>query len=175
MTLIGKVVAGIVAALYGLFMVALPDVTPERHSPVQTTVYTATSAHYSPAQTTNPATPATTPPLPAAGDCDAWVAVAYGIGWPAAALDTLELAMRLESGCNPQAVGDNGDSVGLMQLHCPTWATPNSNWPIGWTQHYGFGNCDALRHPITNLQAALAIWEGWAGSTPGWQHWHALP
>ena len=54
MTLIGKVVAGIVAGLYGLFMVALPDVTPERPSPVQTTVYSATSTHYSPTDDKSP-------------------------------------------------------------------------------------------------------------------------
>lgn len=174
MTLIGKVLTGIVVGLYGLFMLAIPTPNPTP-SPVAATVYTVTTTHYSPIQATKPPTPTTTAPLPAAGDCEGWVGVAYGIGWPATALDTLKLAMQLESGCNPQAVGDHGDSVGILQLHCPTWATPNHNWPIGWTQHYGFGDCNALRDPITNLRAGLAIWEGWKGSTPGWQHWHALP
>ena len=174
MTLVGKVISAVMAAVYATFIVALPTAPKPAETP-KTTVYSPATMHYSPVDASNQPTPATTTPLPAAGDCEGWVGVAYAIGWPVVELDTLKLAMQLESGCNPQAVGDAGDSVGLMQLHCPSWATPNKNWPIGWAQHYGFGDCDDLRDPIVNLTAALAIWKGWKGSTPGWQHWHALP
>jgi len=173
-TLIAKLLTGGILAIYGMFVVAMPDLQPGDPL-VPTTRYEATSTHYSPVQATNPPTPTTTPPLPAAGDCEGWVGVAYGIGWPAAALDTLKEAMRLESGCDPYALGDDGDSVGLLQIHMPSWCTPNGNWPIGWMQHYNLGICGDLWDGPTNLRVGLAIWEGWEGSTPGWQHWHALP
>ena len=174
MTFIGKALTAVMVAVYGMFVVTLPT-APKQRETVPSTIYSPVTTHYSPVQATNPPTPTSTTPWPAAGNCDAYVAIAAHIGWPQTELDTLRLAMHLESGCNPQAVGDAGESVGLMQLHCPSWATPNKNWPVGWAQHYGFGDCDDLRDPIVNLTAALAIWEGWKGSTPGWQHWHALP
>lgn len=174
MTALTKLMLAAFAGLYGLFVATMPDLPPTA-SVVQTTVYKPTSTHYSAVQTTNPPTRITTPPLPAAGDCEGWVGVAYGVGWPAAALDTLKLAMQLESGCDPYALGDGGDSVGLMQIHMPSWCVPNRNWPIGWIQHYNLGICGDLWNGPTNLRVALAIWEGWEGSTPGWHHWHALP
>ena len=174
MTFIGKALTAVMVAVYGMFVVTLPTI-PDQPKTVASTLYTAPTTLYSPVQATNPPTPTTTTTWPAAGNCDAYVAIAAHVGWPQAALDTLRLAMRLESGCNPQAVGDAGDSIGLLQIHCPTWGTPNANWPIGWIQHYGWGDCDDLFDPVVNLTVGLAIWEGWAGSTPGWQHWHALP
>jgi hypothetical protein len=174
MTIIAKLLTGAVLAVYGLFVVAMPDLQPGEPT-VPSTVYEATTTHQNAPAATNPPTPTMTPPLPSAGDCAGWVAVAYGIGWPEAALNTLEQAMRLESGCDPYAVGDGGDSIGLMQIHQPSWCVPNRNWPIGWMQHYDLGFCGDLWHGPTNLRVALAIWEGWQGSTPGWQHWHALP
>jgi hypothetical protein len=161
-------------AVYGMFVVTIPT-APKPSETVSSTVYTAPTTLYRPVQATNPPTPTTTTTWPEAGNCDAYVAIAAHIGWPQTALDTLRLAMRLESGCNPQAVGDAGDSIGLLQIHCPTWGTPNRNWPIGWIQHYGWGDCNDLFDPIVNLTVGLAIWQGWEGSTPGWQHWHALP
>ena len=174
MTLAGKMFIGLVAGLWGLFAVTLPE-APKPAETVKTTVYAPATSVQMLQVASNSPTPATTTPLQAAGDCEAWVGVAYGIGWPIAALDTLKLAMQLESGCNPQAVGDDGDSIGLLQINCPTWATPNANWPIGWMQHYGMGDCESLLDPVTNLRVGLMIWEGWEGSTPGWHHWHALP
>lgn len=174
MTFVGKAITAVIIAVYGMFVVNLPK-PPEPAKTVKTTVYApATSVRIAPVAS-NPDPPATTTPLPAAGNCDAYVAIAAHIGWPPSTLDTLRLAMRLESGCNPQAVGDAGDSIGLLQVHCPSWGTPNSNWPVGWMQHYGFGTCADLYDPIVNLTVGLAIFEGWAGSTPGWHHWHALP
>jgi len=106
-------------------------------------------------------TPTTTTPLPQAGNCEAWVGVAYGIGWPIATLDTLKLAMQLESGCDPAAVGDNGASIGLLQIHQPSWCRPNAYWPQGWMQHYGIGDCKDLYDPIINLRVGLMLYEGW--------------
>lgn len=174
MTLIAKAVTAAILGIYGLFVVAMPDLQPG--DPVVPLIrYEATTTHYSPAQTTNPPTPTTSAPYPPAGACDAYVAIAAHIGWPEAALPTLRDAMRLESGCNPSAVGDRGDSIGLLQIHQPSWCHPNRYWPDGWMQHYNLGNCQDLYDPIVNLTVGLAIYEGWTGSTPGWQHWHALP
>ena len=174
MTFAAKAALSVMATVWAWFAIHLPDPTPASTA-VKTTVYQpATSAQNAPAAS-KPPTPTTTTPLPQAGDCEGWVGVAFGIGWPIAALDTLKLAMRLESGCDPVAVGDGGDSIGLLQIHCPTWGTPSRNWPVGWMQHYGWGDCDDLTDPIVNLTVGLAIYEGWTGSTPGWQHWHALP
>jgi len=174
MTFIGKALTAVMVAVYGMFVVTLPT-APKQPETVPSTIYSPATTHYSPVQATNPPTPTSTTPWPAAGNCEAYVAIAAHVGWPQTELDTLRLAMRLESGCNPQAVGDAGDSIGLLQIHCPTWGTPNSNWPIGWIQHYGWGDCNDLYDPVVNLTVGLAIWEGWKGSTPGWQHWHALP
>ena len=174
MTAVGKLIGALMASVYAMFIVALPT-APDAPDTVPTTVYTpATSVQNAPVAT-NPPTPTITAPLPPAGDCEAYVGIAYAVGWPVDALDTLKLAMQLESGCDPAAVGDDGDSIGLLQIHCPTWGTPSRNWPVGWMQHYGWGDCDDLTNPIVNLTVGLAIYEGWTGSTPGWQHWHALP
>jgi hypothetical protein len=174
MTLAGKLITAAIAALWGLFTLALPDV-PKQAETVKPAVYSPATSVQIVQDASNPIPPATTTPLPNAGNCEGWVGVAYGIGWPQQALDTLRLAMQLESGCDPHAIGDHGDSIGLLQIHCPTWATPNAAWPTGWMQHYGMGDCQSLLDPITNLRVGLMIWEGWEGSTPGWHHWHALP
>ena len=170
MTALSKVVWASLIGLYGLFVVNVPNAPKQP----QTAIYAPTTSVTMPQDELKPTPlPSSTPPIQA-GDCESFIGLAYGIGWPAAALDTLELAMRLESGCDPYAVGDNGDSIGLMQINMPTWCVPNGNWPIGWMQHYDLGICGDLWDPTTNLLVALAIWEGWTGSTPGWQHWHAL-
>lgn len=174
MTILAKLITGAVLAVYGLFVVAMPDLQPG-DPVVPTTRYEATTTHQNAPAATNPPTPTTSAPYPPAGACDAYVAIAYHVGWPEAALPMLREAMRLESACDPYAVGDRGDSIGLLQIHQPTWCTPSSAWPVGWMQHYRLGDCNDLYDPIVNLRVGLAIWEGWQGSTPGWQHWHALP
>lgn len=170
MNLLTKIVWASLIGLYGLFAVNVPNAPKQ----AQTPSYTAATRVTVPQVASKPIPlPSSTPQI-AAGDCDSFIGLAYGIGWPSAALDTLQLAMRLESNCDPHAVGDNGNSIGLMQIHMPTWCVPNDNWPVGWMQHYNLGICGDLWNPTTNLLVALAIWEGWTGSTPGWQHWHAL-
>ena len=174
MTFAAKLAMGLLASLWTWFAVNLPD-TPEPAKTVKTTVYAPATSVQMPQVASNTLPPATTTPLPQAGNCEAWVGVAYGIGWPIAALDTLKLAMQLESGCDPAAVGDNGASIGLLQIHQPSWCRPNSYWPVGWMQHYGVGDCKDLYDPIVNLRVGLMLYEGWTGASPGWQHWHALP
>ena len=174
MTFAAKAALSVMATVWAWFAIHLPDPTPASTA-VKTTVYQpATSAHNAPAAT-KPRTPTTTTPLPQAGDCEGWVGVAYGIGWPIATLDTLKLAMQLESGCDPAAVGDNGASIGLLQIHQPSWCRPNAYWPQGWMQHYGIGDCTDLYDPLVNLRVGLMLFEGWDGASPGWHHWHALP
>ena len=160
-------------SLWAVFAVTPPTIT-DSPKQAKTPVYASTTHATMPQVASKPWTPTTSTPLPQAGNCEAYVAIAYHVGWPIATLDTLRDAMRLESGCDPYAIGDGGDSIGLLQIHQPSWCTPNSNWPIGWMQHYNLGICGDLFDPHVNLRVGLAIWEGWEGSTPGWHHWHAL-
>jgi hypothetical protein len=131
---------------------------------------TLTAPRYSaPQPVTAPETlpPATTTPP----SCEAFVSLAYTLGWPAEELDTLATIMRRESACQPDAIGDwtRGGSFGLMQLHVPTWCLRSKYWPEGWLSVHGSvgpDNCTGLLDPATNLAAALLIQrEG------GWSQW----
>lgn len=112
----------------------------------------------------------------ASGDCQAFVALAAAVGWPAHQLGTLERVMRAESRCEPDAIGDltRGGSYGLMQIHTPTWCRPSTYWPSGWLATHGVitgRNCGQLLNPAVNLYAALLIqqeggWRQWATYQP---------
>ena len=125
----------------------------------------------SPLDASNPPTP-TTVPLPPIGACSAWAGYALGFGWPAVEAPQLARIMFLESTCNPAAVGDGGDSRGLLQIHCPTWVEPSQNWPTGWAAANGYPiTCDDLHDPATNLAIGFLIWAGVEGSGGGWWNW----
>lgn len=75
-------------------------------------------------------------------------------------VDTMMYAMQKESGCNPNAVGDNyviggiyAPSCGLLQVR--TLA--------------GRPSCEALKDPATNIATAFAIWQG-----QGYRAWTVL-
>ena len=70
-------------------------------------------------------------------------------------------AMQKESGCNPQAVGDNyaiagvyAPSCGLLQIR---------------TVDPARGTCDQLKDPAFNIQKAYEIW-----TTQGYRAWTVL-
>jgi hypothetical protein len=106
------------------------------------------------------------PPYTGPG-CREWADTALRAGF---VLDDLWIALQvveLESGCLPGAIGDNGQSFGLMQIHTPTWCQPSKYWPGGYLQTKGMiDDCAELLDPLTNL------WVAWHIATNyGWQNW----
>ena len=126
---------------------------------------------YRPLDASEPPTP-TTVPQPPIGACSAWAGYALGYGWPAVEAPQLARIMHLESRCNPAAIGDNGNSYGLLQIHCPSWVKPNRFWPTGWAAANGYPiTCNDLLDPVTNLAIGSLIWAGVPGSSGGWSNW----
>lgn len=163
------------SALTGLsFMIApLPDadrILPAVYESTETTLTAPQNSAPQPLGRDETPTPAPITP----GDCQAFVGLAWTLGWPQEELDTLERIMRKESGCQPDAIGDKalGGSYGLMQVHIPTWCLPSKYWPAGWLAVHGSvspDNCIALLDPATNLAAALLIQR--EGGWPQWSTW----
>ena len=95
-----------------------------------------------------------------AGRCTDWSAYAASIGFQSAEIDILERILWLESRCQPGVVGDEqyGGSIGLAQIHAPTWCKPSKYWPNGYLQTHGIVlTCDDLFDVRHNLRAAYAI------------------
>lgn len=162
--------AALVAAAFGisLWIAPLPDVQPDTTPPA---TMVAPNTVYSPVQAPKPPT-VTTVPYPAVGHCGAWAGYALGYGWPATQTPQLAEIMRLESGCDPSAIGDGGNSYGLLQIHCPTWVAKSTFWPDGWAAANGYPiTCADLLDPATNLGIGFLIWAGVEGSGGGWWNW----
>ena len=158
-------IAALVAAAFGvsLWIAPLPDLPNTAIVPPNTV--------YSPLQALKLPSP-TTVPYPAVGHCGEWAGYALGLGWPSVEAPQIAEIMRLESGCNPAAVGDGGNSYGLLQIHCPTWVEPSTAWPQGWAAVNGYPiTCQDLLNPATNLGIGFLIWAGVEGSGGGWWNW----
>jgi hypothetical protein len=98
--------------------------------------------------------------------CQEWADTALRGGFQPHDLSTALQVMELESGCLPGAIGDNGQSFGLMQIN-DYWCTPNQYWPRGYLQTQAIlDDCAELLDPLTNLWAAWHI-----SSRHGWQNW----
>lgn len=111
--------------------------------------------------------PQTSPMVWNGPGCREWADTALRAGF---VLNDLWIALQvaeLESGCLPGAIGDNGQSFGLMQIHTPTWCQPNKYWPRGYLQTKGMiDDCSELLDPLTNL------WVAWHIATQyGWENW----
>jgi lysozyme-like protein len=84
--------------------------------------------------------------------------LASSVGFPASALDVAAAVAMAESGGNPAAVGDEGTSFGLWQVHTPA--------------HPEYSAAE-LFDPTENARAALAIsrggsdWHPWSTFTSG--------
>lgn len=112
------------------------------------------------------------PPEPTIGPwtgpgCKMWAdtAIRAGFTW-----DELWIALQvaeLESGCLPDAIGDDGHSFGLMQIN-DYWCEASKYWPNGYLQTQGLiSHCTDLLEPLTNLHVAWHIathygWENWS-------------
>ena len=163
----------VIGALFTLSLMIspLPSATPAVSRPVyQSTLAPLTPT--SPVAAPNTPTTATATPTPVDGSCASYVGVGLGLGWPASEAPQLAEIMRLESTCMTGAVGDGGNSIGLLQIHCPTWVAPSRYWPTGWTAAYGMPlTCEQLHNPRINLAVGLMIWRGLPGSGGGWHNW----
>lgn len=97
---------------------------------------------------------------PSEGRCTDWSSYAASIGFHDDEIDVLERILWLESRCQPGIVGDeeHGGSIGVAQIHAPTWCKPSKYWPNGYLQTHGIVlTCDDLFDVRLNLQAAYAI------------------
>ena len=98
--------------------------------------------------------------------CKEWADTAVRGGF---VLDDLRIALQvaeLESACLPNAIGDNGQSWGLMQIN-DYWCTPVTLWPAGYLQTHGIiDSCTDLLDPLTNMHAAWHI-----ATHHGWDNW----
>lgn len=93
----------------------------------------------------------------ATGNCEAYRSLVSQYNWD---VETMLYAMRLESGCNPNAVGDNyaiggihAPSCGLLQVR----TLP------------GRPTCEELKNPAKNVETAYIIW-----TTQGYNAWSVL-
>lgn len=91
------------------------------------------------------------------GNCESYRHLVAQYDWN---VDTMMRAMRLESSCNPNAVGDTrviggiyAPSCGLLQVR----TLP------------GRPSCDQLKNPAFNIQTAYNIWKG-----QGYRAWTVL-
>lgn len=98
--------------------------------------------------------------------CREWADLAVRSGFVLNDLWIALQVMELESMCLPDAIGDNGQSYGLMQINS-FWCLPSTYWPRGYLQTNGFlDECQQLLDPALNLYVA------WHISTQyGWENW----
>jgi hypothetical protein len=118
---------------------------------------TIASTRYEPPRPVREAPVATT--LPPVGVC--WPVYAYALDagfTPEEALVVDRLAW-LESRCDARAVGDGGESLGLLQIHAPSWCTPNRWNPVGFLQAARvLDSCQELFDPVVAVKAARAVY-----------------
>jgi hypothetical protein len=166
----------IALALSGLFGVTLAVTSDPQTDTIglvsESTVYTAPLSGTVGLDTASdasgsPKSVVTTMPQYTGPGCREWAETALRAGF---VLDDLWLALQvaeLESACLPNAIGDNGQSFGLMQIHTPSWCQPTKYWPRGYLQTKGMiDDCTELFDPLTNL------WVAWHIATNyGWQNW----
>lgn len=163
------VVVGSALTVLSFWVAPLPDIPPTAVPP---TVYEAVEAVSSPSDAFKPGIPTTVPRTPKNGDCGGFVELAFTVGWPRSEAHNLAFIMAAESACYTDAVGDNGNSRGLLQIHCPTWVAKTTFWPDGWAAANGYPiTCDDLHEPRTNLAVGFLIWAGVEGSSGGWRNW----
>lgn len=107
----------------------------------------------------------TLPPYTGPG-CHEWADTALRGGFQPEELVIALQVMELESMCLPGAIGDNGQSFGLMQIN-DYWCRPSKYWPRGYLQTQGMlDDCVELLDPLTNLWVAAHI-----AQQHGWQNW----
>ena len=90
-----------------------------------------------------------------------WPVYAYALeaGFTADEALILDAIAWHESRCTANAVGDHGESLGLLQIHAPSWCTPNRWNPVGYLQAaLVLNSCEELFDPVVAVKAARAIY-----------------
>jgi hypothetical protein len=91
-------------------------------------------------------------------NCEAYRGLISQYNWN---VETMMTAMRLESGCNPGAVGDNYPIAGILAPSCGLLQVR--------TISPERGTCEQLKDPAFNIQKAYEIWLG-----QGYRAWTVL-
>lgn len=91
------------------------------------------------------------------GGCDSFRHLVGRYDWN---VDTMMYAMRKESSCDPNAVGDNYAIRGVLAPSCGLLQVRTLP---------GRPSCEALKDPETNIQVAYNIWKG-----QGYRAWTTL-
>lgn len=151
-------VVGTTALVLGGLMVSITGLATSPQDPIDelgrptipSTVYDAPSGlSEAPTVTT----------LAPVGAC--WPVYAYALeaGFTADEALVLDAIAWHESRCNANAVGDHGESLGLLQIHAPSWCTPNRWNPVGYLQAaLVLNSCEELFDPFVAVKAARAIY-----------------
>ena len=110
---------------------------------------------------------APTTTVPATAHCPQWWGLAVEAGWHADSMPTLDYVIWRESRCQPGAYNttlnrDKSKDIGLTQINDRSWCLPTRYYPNGYLQTIGVLDtvgCEQLFDPLTNLQAAKALYD----------------
>ena len=157
--LIAKIFIGVTISMAGLaFAVDAYNAPSALPAPPPVTVVLAPIVASTTTTTTEPLT-----------DCQYALKLATQAGWPLTEMGTVARIIYRESRCQVDAYNAkdiNGGSYGLYQINA-FWCKPNRYTKQGWLIDAKIiKNCDDLRDPWKNTQAAYAIWSNF-----GWSPW----
>lgn len=144
------VLGGLMVSITGLATSPADPIDELGRPTVTSTVYEA------PSSLSEAPTPTTVAPI---GAC--WPVYAYALqaGFTPDEALILDRIAWLESRCTANAVGDHGESLGILQVHAPSWCRPNVYNPVGYLQAaLVLNSCEELFDPVVAVNAARAIY-----------------
>ena len=95
--------------------------------------------------------------------CPQYETTILSVGFTRQELPTLDAIIYRESRCLSYVVNrtlnkDKSHDYGLTQINGRSWCEPTRYYPNGYLQHLGIlDQCDDLLNPVTNLEAAFAL------------------
>lgn len=95
--------------------------------------------------------------------CPQYETTILSVGFTKDQLPTLDAIIYRESRCQSHAVNrtlnkDKSHDYGLTQINGRSWCEPTRYYPNGYLQSLGIlKECDDLLNPVTNLEAAFAL------------------
>jgi hypothetical protein len=150
-------VAGATMLVVGGLMVSITGLATAPDDPIGLDGRpTIASTRYEPASSIPEAPVATT--LAPVGVC--WPVYVYALeaGFTPEEAVVVDRLAWLESRCDAGAVGDGGESLGLMQIHAPSWCRPNRWNEVGYLQAaLVLDSCEELFDPVVAIRAARAV------------------
>lgn len=144
------VLGGLMVSITGLATSPQDPIDELGRPTVSSTVYGA------PSGLSEAPTPTTVAPV---GAC--WPVYAYALeaGFTPDEALVLDRIAWLESRCTANAVGDHGESLGILQVHAPSWCSPTRYYPVGYLQAaLVLNSCEELFDPVVAVKAARAIY-----------------